>query len=173
MKSMDKNTLRKIVLEARKKISIEDQIVVTDLILEKLKNHEVFKASSHIGLYYPIQQEINLLSLIEIYPDKHFYMPNIENGTIKYRLIERLDSLVDASFGLKEAPFENNLIEDCELYLIPCVATSKQLRIGYGKGYFDRYLVGKKGYKLGITYPQHKFDYDLNEPHDILLDEVL
>lgn len=173
MKFMDKKTLRQTVLAARKKTPIEDQIEITEMVLQKLENNEIFRASNHIGIYYPIHQEINLLSLVELYPDKHFYIPNIESNSVKYRLIKRLDSLIDAPFNLKEVPRENPSIEDCDLYLIPCVATSKNLRIGYGKGYFDRFLVGKKGYKLGITYPAHKFDYDLQEPHDILLDDVL
>jgi 5-formyltetrahydrofolate cyclo-ligase len=170
---MDKISLRNKVLEQRKNIPVEEQNIVTEILIEKLKKLDVFIESTHIGIYYPIQQELNLLTLIETYPNKHFYLPNIENGKIKYRLIKRLNSLIEAPFKLKEAPHDNPSIEDCELYLIPCVATSKLLRIGYGKGYFDQFLVNKKGYKLGITYPAFKFDFDLQEPHDILMDEIL
>lgn len=170
---MDKISLRNKVLEQRKNIPVEEQIIVIELLIEKLKKLDVFIQSNHIGIYYPIHQELNLLPLIETFPNKHFYLPNIENGKIKYRLIKRLNSLIEAPFGLKEAPHDNPSVEDCELYLIPCVATSKLLRIGYGKGYFDQFLVNKKGYKLGITYPAFKFDYDLQEPHDILMDEIL
>jgi 5-formyltetrahydrofolate cyclo-ligase len=170
---MDKKTLREDVLIRRRHIPVEEQIIITEILIEKLKKMEVFKSAQHIGLYYPIHQEINLLSLIELYPNKSFYLPNIEDGKIKYRLLKRLDSLVNAPFNLKEAPKENPTIEDCDLYLVPCVATCGLLRIGYGKGYFDQYLKGKKGYKLGITYPAFKYDYDLLEPHDILMDEIL
>jgi 5-formyltetrahydrofolate cyclo-ligase len=170
---MDKKTLRSNVLNIRKKIPVEEQIMVSEWALEKLQKLDIFQTSKHIGIYYPIQQEINLLALVELYPNKHFYLPNIENGKIKYRLIKRLNNLVDAPFDLKEAPISNPAIDDCELYLIPCLATSKRLRIGYGKGFFDMYLKDKKGYKLGITYPAFKFDYDLQEPHDILMDDIL
>jgi 5-formyltetrahydrofolate cyclo-ligase len=170
---MDKKTLREDVLKKRKNIPVEDQIITTEILIEKLRKTDVFQTSKHIGLYYPIQQEINLLSLIDLHPNKLFYLPNIENGKIIYRLVKRLDSLIDASFGLKEAPHDNPSIEDCDLYLVPCVATCGLLRIGYGKGYFDHYFMGKKGYKLGITYPAFKYDYHLKEPHDILMDDVL
>jgi 5-formyltetrahydrofolate cyclo-ligase len=173
MKSMDKKTLREYVLNRRKNIPVEDQIITTEILIEKLKKTAVFQASKHVGLYYPIHQEINLLSLIDLYPDKSFYLPNIENGNIKYRLLERLYSLVEAPFSLKEAPHVNPSIDDCDLYLVPCVATCGLLRIGYGKGYFDHFFVGKKGYKMGITYPAFKYDFNLVEPHDILMDEVL
>ncbi len=170
---MDKKTLREDVLNKRRNIPVEDQVITAEILIEKLKKTDIFQTSKHIGLYYPIHQEINLLSLIELYPDKSFYLPNIENGKIKYRLVKRLDSLVNALFNLKEAPRDNPSIEDCDLYLVPCVATCGLLRIGYGKGYFDNYFVGKKGYKLGITYPAFKYDFNLIESHDILMDEVL
>lgn len=170
---MDKQTLRSTVLNQRKNIPVEEQNMISEWALNKLQKREDFLASNHIGIYYPIQQEINLLALIELYPNKKFYLPNIENGKINYRLIERLNSLIDAPFNLKEAPHDGPSIDDCELYLIPCVATSKHLRIGYGKGYFDMFLKDKKGYKLGITYPAFKFDFDLQEPHDVLMDDIL
>lgn len=170
---MDKKTLRSNVLNIRKNIPVEEQMMVSEWVLDKLQKLDIFQVSNHIGIYYPIQQEINLLALIELYPNKHFYLPNIESGKIKYRLIKRLNSLIDAPFNLKEAPHDSPSVEDCELYLIPCLATSKHLRIGYGKGFFDAYLKDKKGYKLGITYPAFKFDYDLQEPHDILMDDIL
>ena len=170
---MDKQTLRFTVLNKRKNIPVEEQNMVSEWAMDKLQKRAEFQAAQHIGIYYPIQKEINLLALIELYPNKHFYLPNIEYGKIKYRLIERLNSLVDAPFNLKEAPHDSPSIDDCELYLIPCVATSKHLRIGYGKGYFDLFLKDKKGYKLGITYPAFKYDYDLQEPHDVLMDDIL
>lgn len=173
MKSMDKKTLRTMVLKQRKQLPIEIQNEITEMIISKLGKNPIFLAAKHVGLYYPINQEINLLPLIELFSDKQYYLPNIENGMIKYRLIERLDSLVEAPFNLREVPKNQPSIEDCDLYLIPCVATSKLLRIGYGKGYFDQYLVDKKGFKLGVTYPMFKYDYELAEPHDILLDDVL
>lgn len=170
---VDKKTLRAESLNKRKQLPVEEQILITEFLTHKLIQMDVFIESKSIGIYYPIHQEMNLLSLIELFPNKDFYFPNIENGMIKYRLVKRLDSLVDAPFNLKEAPHNNPSIEDCDLYLVPCVATCKHLRIGYGKGYFDAYLKDKKGYKLGITYPMFKYDYDLQEPHDVLMDELL
>lgn len=170
---MDKKTLRAQALTRRKQIPVEEQNLIAEMLTKKLIESEIFKTAKSIGIYYPIHQEINLLPLIELYPDKDFYIPNIEQGKVKFRLVKRIDNLVDAPFNLKEAPRTNPSIEDCDLYVIPCVATSKLVRIGYGKGFFDAYLVDKKGYKLGIVYPGFKYDYDLQESHDVLLDDIL
>lgn len=170
---MDKVTIRQQALAKRRTIKDIEQIEMTEAYLKRLANHGVFIEAKSVGLYYPIQEEMNVLSLIEQYPNKSFYLPNIEDNQMVYRKVDTLDELVPARFGLKELNPDKASIADCDLYIIPCVATAGLLRIGYGKGYFDRYLTGKKGYKLGITYPCLKFETIDKEPHDILLDEVL
>ena len=55
---------------------------------------------------------------------------------------------------------------------MPALAISKNLtRIGYGKGYYDKYLVKNKVlYKVGVIYKLQELDYLKPEPHDISLD---
>jgi 5-formyltetrahydrofolate cyclo-ligase len=170
---MDKQAIREKALAKRKTIKDIEQIEMTEAYLKRLANHEIFVEAKTVGLYYPIQEEMNLLSMIEQYPNKSFYMPNIEDNHIVYRKINDVSELHQAKFGLKEVKQDAEAISDCDLFIIPCVATAGLLRIGYGKGYFDQYLKDKKGYKLGITYPCLKFETIEKAPHDILLDEVL
>lgn len=170
---MTKHEFRIESLKIRKMFHPIEQKNLTNDILDKLQSHPLFIKSTHVGLYYPIQNEPNLLELISLYPEKVFYLPNVENNTLVYRMIDSLDKLEDAPFGTKQVSKANQSIDDCELYLIPCVGTSGLLRIGYGKGYFDAYLKDKIGYKLGITYPMFKTKGINKEAHDILLDEVL
>ena len=61
---------------------------------------------------------------------------------------------------------------DC--LVIPCVAISKDnRRVGYGKGYYDRYLAGYNGYKIGITYNEcNNLDIDTDD-FDVKLDEII
>lgn len=172
-KSMDKKTVRTLAMAKRKSFKDIEQIETTEAYLKKLAKHVVFLNAKHIGIYYPIHEEMNLLSLIDVYADKTFYIPNIEGNTLVYRRINSTTDLIPAKFGLKEVSKDNESIDDCDLYIIPCVATSGLLRIGYGSGYFDRYLKDKNGFKLGLTYPCLKFDGINKEDHDVLLDDVL
>jgi 5-formyltetrahydrofolate cyclo-ligase len=63
--------------------------------------------------------------------------------------------------------------DEIECFLIPCVATTlDKYRIGYGKGYYDRYLEGYKGKKIGITYKNTSLECKADS-YDVLLDIVL
>ena len=66
-------------------------------------------------------------------------------------------SIKDGMFNTKEPIgkiVDRNTI-DC--FIIPCVAiTTDNKRIGYGKGYYDRYLQGYRGLKIGICYDNMK-----------------
>ncbi|MCR5231364.1 MAG: hypothetical protein K6B64_01835, partial [Acholeplasmatales bacterium] len=64
----------------------------------------------------------------------------------------------------------NRDLIDC--YIIPCVGISNNKRIGYGKGYYDRFLEGYKGLVIGITYKDFVFDCNMDN-HDRELDLVV
>ena len=59
------------------------------------------------------------------------------------------------------------------MFLIPCVGiTNENKRIGYGKGYYDRYLSGYSGLKIGIVYKELN-NIDLKcDIYDVILDMV-
>lgn len=170
---MDKKTARTYALKTRKDIPIELRNDIAEQLINNLMKHEVFKLAKRVGLYYPIEGELNLLSIIEQFPNKEFYLPCVQEKTLIYRQVSSLEDLIEAPFGLKEPNEKQPTCMDCDLYIIPAVATSGLLRIGYGKGYFDTYLKDKNGYKLGVTYPIFKMQEIEQDDHDILMDEVL
>ena len=62
--------------------------------------------------------------------------------------------------------------DEIECFIIPCVALSlHNQRLGYGKGYYDRYLAGYKGLKIGIVYKNAILDIDMDS-YDLVLDIV-
>ena len=160
----DKNEIRKLCLKNR--LSYDKDSVSLDVVNEII-NKGIIDKYNHIGIYYPIGMEINIIPLLNKYPNKTFYLPitRDEISFIKYNLG---DKLIDAKFHTKE-PIGDIVNRDLiECFLIPCVGISKDLqRIGYGKGYYDRYLANYKGFKVGICYKNSTMldiklcDYDL------------
>ena len=59
--------------------------------------------------------------------------------------------------------------------IIPMLAFDSRLyRVGYGKGYYDRYLVsGFKGYKLGLAFSWQEVEFIENDQYDQQLDEII
>ena len=106
----------------------------------------------------------------DYYKDIEFYLPKTENDLsfIKYD-----GNLFDGPFHTKE-PIGNAINRDLiECFIIPCVAISKDLkRIGYGKGYYDKYLKDYKGLKIGICYNDVKALDVLMDDFDLKLDII-
>ena len=110
---------------------------------------------------------------MNIYPNKSFYLPitRDEISFIKYNLN---DKLMDGKFRTKEPIGDIVNRDDIECFIIPCVAISKdKKRLGYGKGYYDKFLKSYKGSKIGLTYKECICDKIDIEEHDIKVDKVI
>ena len=110
------------------------------------------------------------MDIINIYPNKNFYLP-ITREEISFIKYNKDDILIPGPFKTKE-PVGDIISRDLiECFLIPCVAITKDnKRIGYGKGYYDRYLSNYNGLKIGICYKSYaSVDVDADF-YDVKLD---
>ncbi len=142
-----------------------------------LATTQEFIDADTVLLYYPINNEISPLPLFELClkTGKAVAFPvcQNENSTLVFRKIDALDTLSRTRFGLLE-PNEN-----CEIIQITkntvCVVPAllfsrKGYRLGYGKGFYDRFLSDFEGTSVGFSYsltlcdeiPKDKYDIPLN-----------
>ena len=146
---MKKIDARKEALALRKNI---DNAKVSNLIVDDIYNSKILDKYNHIGIYYPLGKEIDITKLLDLYPDKKFYLP-ITKEDIYFVEYNKKMPLYDGPFKTKEPKGEEVNRNNIECFIIPCVAISKDnKRVGYGKGYYDRYLNGYDGYRIGICY---------------------
>lgn len=164
---MNKIDARKISLNLRKDI---DNIQVSKIVVDKIYQSKILDKYNNIGIYYPIGKEINILELVNLYPNKNFYLP-ITKEEIYFSKYNSSSELIKGPFKTMEPKGIEFKRDNIEIFLIPCVAISKDnRRVGYGKGYYDRYLNGYKGLKVGICY-QNAIDLDIDmDEYDVLLD---
>ena len=110
----------------------------TETILKKLKKLDIFKQSNNIMVFYPLKNELNLLPLLV--EKKNFSFPVIQdNEIIPYK---NNGQFYIGKYNIKEP--QNSKIqnmEDLDLVIVPalCVDLNGN-RIGYGKGYYDRFI---------------------------------
>ena len=73
-------------------------------------------------------------------------------------------------------PISNELMnrDEIDVFIVPCVGITKdRQRIGYGKGYYDRYLKGYKGITIGVNYKElSNIDFKCDS-WDLVLDYVI
>ena len=92
-------------------------------------------------IYHPINNEINLLGLCPT-PKKTFYLPKlVENSIFPAKFTDDCE-LTCGKYKIKE-PAQNSTQNDKspDLIFVPALCADKNgFRIGYGKGYYDRFL---------------------------------
>ncbi|MEY8462231.1 5-formyltetrahydrofolate cyclo-ligase [Streptococcus merionis] len=84
------------------------------------------------------------------------------------------DALQVSSFGVRE-PISDLIVdkEVIDLMLVPGLLWNKEgYRIGYGGGYYDRYLLDFKGQTISLCYAFQQQAFEA-EPHDIPVQEVI
>jgi 5-formyltetrahydrofolate cyclo-ligase len=176
-----KKTVRKKYHLLRKKkyyeISKNFFIPFLDLIKPKFK-----KKKFKLGIYYPSSFEINVLKLLEFnyISNQNILLPIIkENNSMNFFPWKKNEVLQVNKFGMLE-PIKSNL-NIPNVMLVPLlVFDSNKYRLGYGKGFYDRYLnkylkkfkniltIGvafsfQKHHKLPINNDDVKLNYILTE----------
>ena len=166
---MNKIEARKKALDIRKEL---DSNTISNKIVEEIIKSNILDSYNHIGIYYPIGNEINIIGLLDYYKDKNFYLP-ITRDEIHFIKYQTNDKLVKAKFNTYEPIGEIVNRSNIECFIIPCVAISaNNKRLGYGKGYYDRYLSNYDGLKIGVCYKELTNIDIIMDEHDIKLDKV-
>jgi 5-formyltetrahydrofolate cyclo-ligase len=134
-----------------------------------------------VGAYYPIGSEVNTLDIISkvLEGQKILALPVTLGYKIFFYKIAHTnyfsgDKMILSKFGIKEPlPSPADLIDDIDLLIVPGIAFDRNgYRIGYGRGFYDRYLRKKKyffsiglGFELQLldrTLPHEQFDQRVN-----------
>ena len=174
---MLKSTIRKKILNIRRSKKNQNINFSFLEIFKKVKKNNL----KIIGGYYPVNFEVDTLNFLNELDKKGYKicLPVIKkNKQMDFYLWKFKDLLKLNKFGIPEPEKIKKVIP--ELILVPLVAFDKNLfRIGYGGGYYDRYiekyLIKKNILKVGVAYsfqkinkvPINKFDKKL----DIIITE--
>ena len=172
---MNKKELREKYLNIRKEIC--DKENKNSNIFQKVIDMEEYKKSNLVLSYVSLGDEVDTIGLIKysLKCGKQVAIPKCEGEIINFYYINSLDELNKGSFDILE-PQNENKVKSFEngICIVPGVAFDKSNnRIGYGKGYYDRFLQNYNGIKIGLTYKEcicEKIDID---KYDVKLDKII
>ena len=170
---MKKSQIRKKIFELRKKNYHKKLLIDFSKLLILLKQKKT------IGCYYSYNYEIDTINILKQLDKRKFKisLPKIEkNNQMNFYNWSLNDPLIINHFGIPE-PISKEIVYP-EILLVPIVSFDDQLnRIGYGGGYYDRYLAKiskkKKIFKIGLAYSFQKLRKIPINKHDIRLDCVI
>lgn len=167
---MEKQQLRNISKEIRSKLNIKS---LSQKLVKKLSETNEYKNAKNIMIYYPLPNEINLLALLKD-NTKKFFLPKIDGQNLLCCPYKEGDKTCLSCFKTCEPisePCSKNLID---LVIIPALAVDKNnYRLGYGGGFYDRFLNDFTGLKIVCLPQELVFDTVYPESHDIKADIIL
>ena len=187
-KNMDKRSIRQAVLVGREQISPAERIRMSEQITEMVRRQEAYRAAEDILCFVSYGSEVVTDDLIEqaLREEKRVYVPSVTDagsGAMEFVRITGLQELAEGYKGIREPVSGDVYAPDCTrqaLMILPGVAFDRQgHRIGYGGGFYDRYLerIHKIcpmqtiaiGFQIQIVDWIEPGEYDM--PYDVLITE--
>ena len=172
-----KSELRKQVLREMKAISQEQKQFIDQTLTDQFLKHPFYQEAKVIASYLSFPHEFQTQELIEQAQKdgKKVLIPKTyPKGRMDFVVYDP-QQLVKTSFGLLEPQGDLEVVDASQIDLIHVpglVFTTEGYRIGYGGGYYDRYLEHSSGHTLSTVYPCQIQDF-IPENHDIPVQEVL
>lgn len=179
----EKDELREKYGKVRRALDPEKKAKMDAAICAAAAELVSFRHADTVLLYAPLDDEIDIRALAETAwgRGKEVALPlcDPETKSMTYRVVRSFDELVRGSYGIME-PSERAPLFDASkpaVCFIPALLYDRfGYRVGYGKGYYDRFLRSFGGSKIGLIYkdfilqtvPRGRFDVAV----DLLVSET-
>lgn len=172
-----KSRLRKQILQQMKSLDKEQKSIMDQALTKHFLQHPFYEEARIIATYLSFSHEFQTKELIEqaLKDGKQVLVPKTyPKGKMDF-VVYNPQQLVRTSFGLLEPEGELLVVDPFQIDLIHVpglVYTTEGHRIGYGGGYYDRYLTAYKGHTLSTLYPFQIQEF-IPDDHDVPVQEVL
>lgn len=178
---MPKRSLRQQMLAQRLALTLEEWRWSSLLAQQHLLALEEYAQAACIALYAPARNEADTAEIVAsaFMSGKRVLYPAVCGEHMVFRQVEGLASLEQGRYGILE-PCPTGMDHhagEADLIVVPGVAFDlKGHRIGYGKGFYDRFLrhPGRKAHLVGLCHDFQLIAGDIPaEGHDIRMEIVV
>lgn len=192
IKFQNKAQQRQYFKNLKNKISSEEKNYLDKKIIENLLTIKEFQNAKIVMAYLANNIEVNidevLLNLIK--NNKKIALPkclDASKHTMNFYFINNFSDLIVGKYNIREPMESNNLfdLKNCInknfiakhiVMLVPGIAFDlKGYRLGYGKGYYDRYLydLNIEIFKIGLCYSMTIADEIIKDDNDVPVDIIV
>lgn len=141
---MEKDFFRQEVIEKKASMDFHEITKKSDMIQNQLFDLPAYKEADSIFCYVSFNQEVRTFEIIThaLEEGKRIYVPRIDQGYMKFIEITSLSELRTGYYGILEPELNVEVIpRHRNLIIVPGLAFDKAgRRIGYGKGFYDKYF---------------------------------
>lgn len=168
-----KNRMRREIKEQRRNIDQTEREKLDAKISERIRQLWLYRESKTVFTYVSLADETDTKKFIirALEDGKRVVVPRCITGTrnMEFCVINALTDLEEGAFGVLEPKASCEVFDDYSdgFCIVPALAFDRKgYRLGYGKGYYDRFLADFCGKTVGICYnrfvipalPRGKYD---------------
>lgn len=178
---MPKRSLRQQILARRGAISSDEWLTSSRLAQHNLVSLEEYRGATCIALYAPTRNETDTADILAtaVQAGKRVLYPAVCGQKMVLRRVTGLDCLESGCYGILEpcATGVDHEADEADLIVVPGVVFDLTgHRIGFGKGFYDRFLThpGRKAHLVGLCHDFQVIDGAIPaEGHDIRMEIIV
>lgn len=187
---MTKNEVRILMKDRRDNLSEDIRKEFDKKIQDKLFSLDLFKNCNMLFTYVSFGSEVDTIAIIEraLQLNKRVFIPKVEGKNLNFYEIDSLKGLNLSKFGILEPegtiPFKvSDTCKESKLMILPGLSFDRTgNRIGYGAGYYDRYMACFPSYewiKIAVAYDFQIMErlpvteYDIKTDYIVTNEEVI
>ncbi len=174
-----KNKLRKEMKLKRSMLNVDEVTTMSRCIYENLFSLSCMKCAKTVCTFISAFKEPDTISIINTLwnEDVKVAVPisNVDTNTLTLSYIDSINDLKKGAYGILE-PIRIKKADETEfeVILIPGLAFDKNgNRMGFGKGYYDRFLEKTSAVKIALCYSFQVVEHIPAEVHDVPMDYII
>lgn len=177
----EKKKIRKELLHKRNEIDPVTKIIAARDILSRLAKMDEFQKAEDILLYASYDSEVPTREIFDttLWMEKRVFFPKVTESEMEFYEIKNYEELSEGYKGILEPDggslkYQDDNHKGTFMILPGSVFGRDGYRIGYGKGYYDRYLTMHPSIiKCGICYSMQLISHCPHEAFDIKMDIIV
>ncbi len=174
---MDKNEIRAIMKKRRRDTPPDVLLKLSARICTRLIETSLFKEAGSIWCYVPLPGEVDTTALFRAAwaGNKTAAAPKVTPDGLRFHVIRSFSDLTEGHFHVREPEGGEIAEDDSALIILPGLSFDKKgNRIGYGKGYYDRFLSSHPGLRTaGAAFDFSVMDDLPHKESDVRADIVV
>jgi len=151
----EKSSLRRLWLEKRESFSADFIEIASKKIQKNLKKIDAYHAADTIACYYSIGGEVKTHGILQeiLSEGKSLALPRVEGEGLVFCNVRKFEDLEHGEFGIMEPKQNCQPVTEFDVILVPAVAMTREgQRLGYGRGFYDKFLAGRKSTTIALAY---------------------
>lgn len=174
-----KKQLRREVLQRLKVAAAADPAQCRSAELRRMLAPMLEGEPCCVAIYAPLPHEVNLLPLMPEYPQHRYVFPLcLPENRLRFHVVESVErDMEPGAMGIPAPASHTQSVqpEEIDLLIVPGVAfTRKGERMGYGGGYYDRFIPRCNNARvLALAFREQLVDALPTEEHDLLIPELI